>query len=905
MSEARAARGDGEPDGARSDAAGSDTANANGPGANGPGANGADANGPGANGADQPLGLRPSRPASPRWHRWRDLHNEGTRLITAGRPRRARARLREAEAETRVPDVDAEGLLHRAATLANLAGLAENTGRLPEAERLIGEAIALCRALAGPPAGATGRAPRGPGGPDLSAGGGENGRRAVAAPVNDDPDVLGTLANALVSRAQTRMLAGRPDLAGGDLDEAFAVAGGLAEPPDLLVFSLHGARAGQLMMTGELAEAEQEALIQLDIALAVHPELAAYPCDNLARIALACDNPEAAEEFRGIAADPHAASADLSAGTTGAAPSAPGAPPDQAAAADPPALDGLGPAGVTLVSWPLHPRWRRPAALNAEGARLARAGQPAEADAVLAVAERATRTVGGGLDALVCRANVLLNRAGVAEASGDVDGGLALADAAIEALVEVVAEVGDRHGMAAHLVDARNLRAALLRESGRPAEALAELALAEAALATVGEGRRTAEVWLWLVRTTVLSALGRLAEADEMGRAALALAQDHAPWLAPRVHLVLADLAGTLGDEATSRERIALAGELFAVLGDARGEAATLISLGRGDYLAGRPEEAVARYDRAEALLVEDGHATLLAACRHGRAAVAVALGRIDEGLALLDRTWEELGPGATPVQRIAFHQVRAGALDAAGRFAAADAEVVAARRLAEEIHGWHLALTMDWWRADSHARWAASLAPEERAPVLARALEVAVPAALAAEAARQFFTAGGDRERWVALAAAPSLRAAMVALRNAGERELAVAMLDHLTATASLRAEPAIGGRAVAGPAANGAAVGGTARGASPPPDPAEVPRPTEVPLPRAKPLTGDGLSYAAAALGLATGGDPAFPAPRLALPPRVRVVPGTPSPLEPWIERAERVYGFAVRASEAVRAW
>ncbi|KAB8161282.1 hypothetical protein FH609_027460 [Streptomyces sp. 3MP-14] len=673
------------------------------------------------------------------------------------------------------------------------------------------------------------------------------------------------------------MLAQRPDLVKADLDEAFALAETAPEPPELVTFTLHGARAGQLMMTGELAEAEQEALIALDVALAFRPELAAFPCESLARIALACDNPEGAAEFRRIAAEPHAFSEELTAGTPGLELATP--------VAEPGPIAHTTHGRVTAMPWALHPRWRRCAALNAEGVRLALAGQLDAAEPVLRAAERATHAVGGGRDALVCRASTLLNLVGVAEAAGDIPAALELATEAVALFARVTADAGPDDpaaaAWAAQLLGARNLRAALLRESGQHDAALAELARVEAALPALGAGNEDAWVWLLLVRATVFAAQGRLAEADETGRAALALAQEHVPALAPRVHVLLADLAGTLGDEEASRERFALAGELFAVLDDARGEAATLISLGRNAYLAGRAEEADACYARAEALLAREGHAAQLAACRLGRAAVAAVGGRAAEGLALLDAARAELGAGATPLQRIAFHQVRAGALDALGRFAEADAEVLAARPLAEESRGWHVALTLDWWRADSHARWAAALPAEERGPVLARALEVAVPAALAADAARQFFAAGGERERWVALAAAPALRAAMVAVRNAGDEALAVALIDHLTATATLSVAPSAGEA------------------------PPALPDVEAVPVPPREPPSGDQLSYAAAALGLATGGDPAFPAPRLALPPRVRVAPGVATPLEPWIERAERVYGFAVRADEAVPAW
>ncbi|MDT0266531.1 hypothetical protein RM844_09505 [Streptomyces sp. DSM 44915] len=927
---------------------------------------------------DEPLGLRPDRPASPRWHRWRDLHNEGTELLQAGRPDAGGERLAAALAETLVPDVDAEGRLHRAATLTNLAGLAEGLGQLDASERRYTEAIALCETLTtelarpatGPaagdapaPAGAPGSQPPPAGTPDPARptpdDGGTAGPPATTpqatigdapdparpghwpapAPAADGPDapvrpalaqaphagipdlarpeagegparpaangldaagppattaqatagdapdpakpepapapavsdVGQSLANARVGRAQTRMLAGDTAGAEADVAAAFAVAGGLAEPPDLLVFSLHCARSGVLMMTGRLPEAEQDALRALDLALDVRPELAPIPCEHLAQMAEVCGNPEGAAEFRRIAERP-AEFSTMWSNEIGFEVADPLPGPEFGSTTRPRAM-----------TWPLAARWRRVAALSAEGVRLSLAGGGEEAAALFEAAESATETLGGGLDVLVCRASVRLNHAELARTRGALGEALRLAEAAIGPLAEVVAAVGDRHGVAAQLLDARNLRAALLRECGRHDDALAELDRAERDLPLVGEGRQPAAVWIWLVRATVFDQLGRLGEGEAAGERALALAQEHAPWLAPRVHLILADHASTLGDEATSRERMALAGELFAVLGDPVGEAATRISLGRSDYLASRQDAAAAHYAVADQLLAGVENAGLRAACRHGQAAVAAFDGRPAEALTLLDEASRLLGPEHTPVQRVAFHQIRAGALGALDRFAEAVEELTRAREVAEASCGWHVTLTLDWCQADLYGRWAGALAEAERGPALTRAIEVAVPAALAAEAARQFFPAGGARERWVALAAAPSVRAAMAAVRNARDDRLAAALIDHLAATASLRTS-------APGPAGGPAA----------PPDVLDLPTPGPAPL------AGDGgPSYVATALGLATGEDPAFAAPRLALPPRVRVTPGVPSPLEPWIERAERRYGFGVRSAEAVRAW
>ncbi|UED87347.1 hypothetical protein [Streptomyces profundus] len=787
----------------------------------------------------EPVGLPGVGAASPRWHRWRDLHNEGTLLLQDGRPHHARSPLAAAYAETQVQDVDEEGLLHRATTATNMAGVAEAEGDLAEAERLITESVELSAGL-----------------------GGYAGAQA-------------TLVNSLVSRAQLAMSTGRPTAADADLARAFAVADELPEPGDLLAFTLHGARTTLWMVTGELAEAEQEALIALDIALAFRPELAVYPCDNLARIALACDNPEAAEEFRRIAEDPALTAEEWGTADGIVMVGADDGAPDPAV---------LAPGSrAELAPWPLGPRWRRSVALNLEGVRHVATHQLAEADGLFQAAERATRTVGGGLDALFCRANVLINRTGIASTRGDAEGALGFAEEAVEALVTVVTAVGADHGAAAVLAQARQLRAAMLRELGRHAEALAELARVEELLPSLGAGRHAAEVWWRLLRTTLLMVTGRFAEAADEGERALALAQEHAPWLAPRAYVMLAEQASGIGDNETSATRLRLARELFAALGETEGEVATLVSLGRLDYLAERPEEARRHYDAAEALLPPEGAAQMRAACRHGRAAVAVSSGRAEEGLALLRQALDEWGEGRTPLVEIAFHQVAGSAHAALDNHAEAERCLLTARRLGQDHYGWHLALTVDWWRAHTHINWAADLADEaQRAPLLDTALDLAVPAALAAEAARQFFTAGVARERWVALAAAPATRAALLAIRSLGDAALGVALLDHLAATVSLRLHE---------PAASVPSAG--------PPDVLTVPLPTPAPL------TNDQLSYAAAGLGLVSTGDEAFPAPQLALPPRVRVATEVPSPLEPWIERAEERYGFPIRSAEVVRAW
>ncbi|MFC0069282.1 hypothetical protein ACFFQW_36195, partial [Umezawaea endophytica] len=138
------------------------------------------------------------------------------------------------------------------------------------------------------------------------------------------------------------------------------------------------------------------------------------------------------------------------------------------------------------------------------------------------------------------------------------------------------------------------------------------------------------------------------------------------------------------------------------------------------------------------------------------------------------------------------------------------------------------------------------------------------------AEAVRHRFAHGPLRERWIALAAAPATRAAFTAIGSLGDVRLAAAYVDHLTATVSLHTEAS---QAFA--------------------------REELVTLPA--PPAEDHLPYAASFPRVASADLTAD----FLLPPRVRVDPAVPSPLDPWIDEAQRRYGLPVRSAEAVSAW
>ncbi|MEO6091212.1 MAG: hypothetical protein ABIQ18_49740 [Umezawaea sp.] len=502
------------------------------------------------------------------------------------------------------------------------------------------------------------------------------------------------------------------------------------------------------------------------------------------------------------------------------------------------------------------PGWQSCVAHNVRGAALAQAGDHAGAVAAFEAGYRAT-LVSDEVEALACRAAIAGNLAGLVDA-------VPWSTEAIELARSVLAAVGDRHDTPPVLVNALLVRAQHLGHASRATEALADL----------DEAARYADtVALRSVRARVLAAAGRFGEAAAEANAALDLAYAAEPHLAASLHTTLAEIAGSTGDLAGSAEHHALARDLSAATGDRATEAGAVLSLARLAYLGSDDDRAEALYTEAEGLLHDDPQR--LAVCLHGRAAVAISRGRPEEALRLLDRVRDRL---ATPVEVIALHQVRGGALEALGDHAGADEEYAAAEAVSRQAGLRHVALGIAWWRADALIRSATVPDPD----LGRRALDLALPAALAAEAVRHRFAHGPLRERWIALAAAPATRAAFAAIGMLGDVHLAAAYVDHLTATVTLLTDAAQVS-AHQGPLTDAARTSVHAELLSFPEPPA------------------DQLPYAASFLTV-VGTDLAVDFP---LPPRVRVDPATPSALDPWIDVAEQRYGFPVRSAEAVASW
>ena len=614
----------------------------------------------------------------------------------------------------------------------------------------------------------------------------------------------------VASRADLLPWLGRWDEAWQDVEAALVDA----EPQQEVM--LRHTRVGLLMMAGRLAEADADAVATIELAARHAPEFLQNLYANLAIIADQTGDEQRAAMCRLLAEHPG-------------------------------------------QQQPLGPGWHRFVELNAEGAVLASAGDRAGAAAKFEAAHRETAGLADG-EALACRAAVAGNLANVAE---DHAGALRWSTAAATAARSALAIVGDAYGTVAVLVNALAASAWQHHLLARLPEALADL---DEAAELVG-ARKDLDAAVRTTRARVLATGGRYAEAAAEARLALDLAYAAAPMLAATVHMTLAEIASGTGDLPGAVEHLTLARELCAATGDVDGEATALTSLARLAYLASDGDRADALYDDAERLLA--GDARRLAACQVGRAAVAVLRGRPDEALALLDR----LAPGATPLEMVAVQQVRGSAFEALGEFAAAEScyDETVARCDAAGL--WHVALGMAWWRADALVRRAAAVTGDERRAIARRALDVALPAALAAEAVRQRFPHGPLRERWVALASAPATRAAFLAIRAVEDSALAAEYIDHIAGAVSLHADGAV-------PVARGELV------ALPAPPVAEL-----------------HLPYAAS--GFTAGTDPAFPSAGFELPPRVRLDPAVPSTLDTWIDVAEERYGFAVRSARAVASW
>lgn len=546
------------------------------------------------------------------------------------------------------------------------------------------------------------------------------------------------------------------------------------------------------------------------------------------------------------------------------------------------------------MTTPAGPHWQQWKDLHNQGALRAAEGDWEAAAALVHQAYELTLNASGDPEALARRAQTLINLASLTEG----DEAVGLINTAIDLTHECEALVGDEFGTVSLRATLFATRAQIVLNTGAWQEPLADLRrsldidpadgtaqpvlgnlitwciqLAHALRhhADFAQARQVLDAGLeaitWFplpqdaglaalrsTRAAVLATAGDYAEAAAEAEQAMALAEKAAPHLIPNIHLALADIADGTGDQATAAEHLHLARELFAALGESDGEAIALNSLGRLAHLDGRDDEATQHYAAAARLGTDPWHQV---ASRFGLAAAAVTQSRPQEALRLLEDV-----PVDSPRLLASVLSVRGNAYESMAEFAKADECFDEARAVCAENGLWHMALTLDWWRADALHRRVLHGVPQ---PELgARALDLALPAALAAEAARRRFRAGPLRERWIAQAAAPATKAALVAIGATLDVPLAAAFLDHLAATVSLPGQSVTTVHS----------------------DLLALPEPEDL------------------ALAAAGSGEP-LSTPELMVPPRVRANVAVPTPLEPWLDLAERRYGIQVRSAEVVRSW
>ncbi|WP_245663352.1 tetratricopeptide repeat protein [Nocardia inohanensis] len=207
----------------------------------------------------------------------------------------------------------------------------------------------------------------------------------------------------------------------------------------------------------------------------------------------------------------------------------------------------------------------------------------------------------------------------------------------------------------------------------------------------------------------------------------------------------------------------------------------------------------------------------------------------------------------------------------AAGRFAEAEAELLAARAVfAARGLGLHCA-QMDFWLADLFGQLLETV-PD----LLPRALDIAIPAALALDAVRYELPDGAQRENWNRRIADPAMRVAFHYAYLAGDGRLIADLIETQCAGTNLD----------------------IARISATPLNSFDARQPlTPPPAPSGPASDALQLGTALAAVA-ATAGLPVTP------PPRVAVGPDGHIALAAWITAAEERYGRPIRDNRLVRS-
>ncbi|SOD63361.1 hypothetical protein SAMN06297387_11093 [Streptomyces zhaozhouensis] len=544
------------------------------------------------------------------------------------------------------------------------------------------------------------------------------------------------------------------------------------------------------------------------------------------------------------------------------------------------------------------PRWSAHAPLVDEAARALNRGRYREGVRLLERVVAATEDVEGDAEGLDLRCRALANLAGLAEERGAPDESLRLAGLALAGCDRVEELVGAERGTPKIRASVLVNRAQTLQLLGRNAEALADCDAA-VALPTAGPASAVLDFTLHNTRGCALIALGRYPEAEAEVRAALAVAEEREPRLAGHAHTNLAVLAQRAGDAEAMGRHMGLARDFHALGGDPAARALAEENLARLALGQRGLAEARRRLRRAERAYAALGAEHRVAACRFGLALAWFLGGRVGRARRVLrgaSRVLERTGDVAGLVEC----HLLAGDLAACRlRFRASDRHYLVARALCFDSGAPHEAARVDARRArvalaSLRFAWLAPL----RRQWLASALDVGLPAALATDALRHSFPPGPTRERWTTEVARPAVATALRLLTMAEQPRLALELVEHLAASATLDTERPTAGAvgAVGAPFAEElrARIGAG-------------PVAAELPEPFPAPAEAVAAGAFAASLVAAGGTDPAggFPAPQLALPPRLRVFGNAAPGLGDWIAAGERRYGRPIRSAVELRAW
>jgi len=527
----------------------------------------------------------------------------------------------------------------------------------------------------------------------------------------------------------------------------------------------------------------------------------------------------------------------------------------------------------------LGPRWQRLRDLNNAGARLSGEGRNTEAAAKFQEAYRETLVEDLDAAGFDGRARTLGNLAVLAEGRGDTAEALRLADEGLQACLEAERQVGDRHGTVAVRTSILIHRAQTLQLLGRLDESLADLDEAlELNARNEGHNNELLDCTIQNSRSVLFIGLERWDEAEAAARHALALASAHDPRLTGHPYSNLALIAQQLNDHDAAMAYLQLAEQVHAAAGDRATAALAVANQGRvalrkGDVATG--ERLLAAAERA----FQDGEQPLRAAeIRYSRAHAAFTAGKVDLARELLPEAIELLRRAGHATMLAEAQSLHGDLLAVGGSFKEADAAYLDAWAVYEAAGArYHLA-RVDMRRAfavTEQVQRTTSRLKQYR--LLRKAFDLSLPSALATDAVRHQFAPGRAREQWAATVAIPAMAHALSLATALRDGALVSELLEHMSATVSLHAP------------VEDAAFAATA-----------IPDTLELLLAQDDaPL----LSFTASALVTGTSAD--FPAPRFALPPRLRVNPNRPSQLEPWIRVTEQRYGFAIRSEEVVDTW